>query len=60
SVDRIDIGPGTWPTNCAVAPQGGLYVTDGRGGRLLHLDIDLSRVRSTVASVPRHRPVSEQ
>lgn len=31
-------GAGTWPTNCVISPDGTLFVTEGRRGRLLALD----------------------
>lgn len=36
----LDIGEGTWPTNCCVLPDGSLAVTESKGGRLLRVRPD--------------------
>jgi gluconolactonase len=40
-VDRIEAGPDTWTTNCAIAPDGALLVTESKQGRLLAFDLGL-------------------
>jgi gluconolactonase len=40
-VDRIEAGPDTWTTNCAIAPDGSLLVTESKQGRLLAFDLGL-------------------
>lgn len=39
--DRIPTGPGSWPTNCTITPDGSLLVTDAQGGKLLSFDLGL-------------------
>jgi sugar lactone lactonase YvrE len=34
-------GEGTWPTNCVIAPDGALLVTEARRGTLLRRPMDL-------------------
>jgi gluconolactonase len=48
-VDRLRTEDGTWPTNCALTPNGTLVVTESAQGRLLAFDLGLTPLMELAA-----------